>query len=175
MAKPSGKRNESGTAASAQPLQMKSLLKELAGEDLGLRMPIIEAAVAGSELSFKPSDPELRARAAKAWATIRPIMAHHLIDEDTVILPWAQALSTLPPEVLKRTRKEHQELRGTGSLLSQVSFEHSSDEVVARAGKVLCVLAALLDDVIAGEQRDVFPMLRRALFATAGPHLGKRG
>jgi len=56
---------ELGTATSPRPLELKSLLKELTGEDLSLRMLIIEAAVTGSELSFQPSNAELRTRAAK--------------------------------------------------------------------------------------------------------------
>lgn len=157
-----------------KPLHLKSLLKEMAGEDLSLRMPIIEAAVTGSELSFQPSNPELRTRAAKAWATIQSIMAHHLASEDMLILPWAQAQSVLPAGLIEKTRKEHQELVGAGGSLARVSFEHGSDEEVARAGKVLCVFAALLDDVVAGEQGSLFPMLRRALFATSGPHTAKK-
>jgi hypothetical protein len=165
---------ELGTATSPRPLELKSLLKELTGEDLSLRMLIIEAAVAGSELSFHPSNPELRTRAAKAWTTIQPIMAHHLASEDMLMLPWAKAQSTLPPELIEKTRKEHQELLGAGGSLARVSFERGSDEEVARAGKVLCVFAALLDDVVAGEQGSLFPMLRRALFATCGPHSAKK-
>jgi len=45
---------------------------------------------------------------------------------------------------------------------------------VARAGKLLCVFAALLDDIISGEQGKLFRMLRRALFATSGPHPAKK-
>ncbi len=167
-------RSKSSMAAPPRPLELKSLLKELAGEDLSLRMPIIEAAVTGSELSFNPSDPELRKRAAKAWKTIQPIMAHHLASEDLLMLPWAKAQSMLPPELIERTRKEHQELLGEGGSLARVSFEHGSDEEVARAGKVLCVFAALLDDIVAGEQGNLFPMLRRALFATSAPHTTKK-
>jgi len=167
-------RIQSSPAASPRPLELKSLLKELAGEDLTLRMPIIEAAVTGSELSFQPSNPELRARAAKAWTTIRPIMAHHLASEDMLMLPWAKAQSILPPELIEKTRKEHQELLGAGGSLAQVSFERGSDEEVARAGKLLCVFAALLDDIISGEQGKLFRMLRRALFATSGPHPAKK-
>jgi hypothetical protein len=167
-------RSKSSTATSPRPLELKSLLKELAGEDTTLRMPIIEAAVTGSELSFQPSDPELRTRAAKAWTTIHSIMAHHLASEDLLILPWAQARSALPPELIEKTRKEHQELLGASGSLARVSFERGSDEEVARAGKVLCVFAALLDDIVAGEQGNLFPMLRRALFATSGPHTANK-
>jgi len=176
MTKPLSEANpdESRAANVPRPLELKSLLKELAGEDLTLRMPIIEAAVAGSELSFQPSDPELRSRAAKAWATIQPIMAHHLMSEDMLILPWAQALSMLPTELVEKTRKEHQELRRASGPLARVSFASGSDEEVARAGKILCVFAALLDDIISGEQGKLFRMLRRALFATSGQHTAEQ-
>lgn len=171
MTKPSseGDRGKSSAAALPRPFDLKSLLEEIAGENLSLRRPIIEAAVTGSELSCQPSNLELRARAAKALATIQAIMSHHLASEDTMMLPWAEASSILPAELVEKTRKEHQELLGAGGSLARVSFERGADEEVARAGKALCTFAAMLDDVVAGEQGKLFPMLRRALFATSAP------
>jgi hypothetical protein len=44
------------------------------------------------------------------------------------------------------------------------SFITGSNEDVTKAGTALTAFAVCLDDVIDGEERDLFPMIQRALF-----------
>jgi len=55
----------------------------------------------------------------------------------------------------------------TAATMSSVSFEDASDDVVARAARALYFFAARLDDLIAGQEVDLFPMLRHILLAPA--------
>ena len=46
----------------------------------------------------------------------------------------------------------------------QRSFITGSNEEVAKAGTALTAFAVCLDDLIDGEERDLFPMIQRSLF-----------
>jgi hypothetical protein len=51
-----------------------------------------------------------------------------------------------------------------GRVVDAVSFITGSDEEVAKAGTALTAFAVCLDDLIDCEERDLFPMIQRALF-----------
>ena len=44
------------------------------------------------------------------------------------------------------------------------SSEKGGDDEVAAEGRNLCVYANMLDDLIAGEERELFPVMQRVLF-----------
>jgi hypothetical protein len=44
-----------------------------------------------------------------------------------------------------RLKKSHGELRGIAKQIASVSFEEDTNQVVARAGKALCMLTVKLD------------------------------
>ena len=57
-----------------------------------------------------------------------------------------------------------QRLCDLGRIVDAVSFITGSDEEVAKAGTALTAFAVCLDDLIDCEERDLFPMIQRALF-----------
>jgi hypothetical protein len=154
--------------AAAAIHRIKHLTKELGREDLRLGLPLLDAAVAGVVLGFKPSDREMREQAERCWETLKPILSHHLFSEDERVLPWAKGMDGFSPAVMLRLKKSHDELRGIAKQLASVSFEEDTDEVVARAGKALCMLAVKLDDLIANEELRLLPALRKLLFSETG-------
>jgi hypothetical protein len=141
--------------------RIKYLTKELRREGLRLGLPLLDAAVAGVLLGFRPSDREMRAQAERCWETLKPILSQHLFSEDEMVLPWAKGMAGFSPAMMLRLKKSHDELRGTAKLLVAVSFEEDTDEAVARAGKALCILAVKLDDLIASEELRLLPALRK--------------
>lgn len=143
---------------------MKALLEELRIEDAGMENWLVDAASAGLALTSHPSDRGRRATAALAWKTMSPILSHHLTSEDETVLPWADLQRGASHALINRLKEQHQKLRALVKVINGVAFEHDPDGRVATAGKALCDFAVCLDDVIAGEQRDLFPMLRRILF-----------
>lgn len=162
-------RDRASRKGGVRPLRLKSLLTELTGEDLRLGLALVDAATVAVTLAFDPANHELRREAAKVWAEIRSIVSHHLTSEDKLVLPWAARQPNVPRSMIERARRQHRELRGLAEVLASVSFEYDSDDAVATAAKALYRFAARLDDLVAGEELDLFPMLRHTLFAPAAP------
>ena len=48
--------------------------------------------------------------------------------------------------------------------LPRIPLKKGGDDEVAADGRNLCVYANTLDDLIAGEERELFPVMRRVLF-----------
>jgi Hemerythrin HHE cation binding domain len=162
---PSGARLSSKRA----PRKMARLIKELTREDLKLGAPLLDAAVAGVCLGFRPHDGEMRAQAAHTWDSIKPLLSHHLLSEDETLLPWAQDTPGFPHELVERIRKQHTELRALTKTINSTSFRTGPDPQVSRAGKALCALAVKLDDFISCEEFRILPALRRFVFAEGEP------
>jgi iron-sulfur cluster repair protein YtfE (RIC family) len=157
--------NQHKKEAIATTDRIKHLTEELSGEDMTLGLPLLDAAVAGVVLGFKPSDREMREQAERCWKSMKPVLSHHLFNEDETVLPWAKGMSGFSPAVMLRLKKSHHELHALVKLLAGVSFrEGDAEEVVSQAGKALCMLAVKLDDLIASEELLLFPALRKLLF-----------
>jgi Hemerythrin HHE cation binding domain len=144
--------------------KIKHLTRELTREDLKLGMPLLDAAVAGAILGFRPTDAEMRRQAELAWETIRPQLSQHLLSEEDTLLPWAEGSKRFSAQAVKRIKARHHELKSLARNLNDVSFEEDKDEVVAPAGRALCMLAVKLDDLIDSEEMRLLPALRKALF-----------
>src|SRR5208337_3270039 len=153
------------TGNRADTRKIRNLTEELSREEHGLGIPLLDAAVAGVILGFKPSDREMRAQAQHCWETLKPRLNQHLLSEDETVLPWAEVAGGLAPEVMDRIKQSHLEMRSLISKLNGVSFEKDTDKVIAVAGKALCMLAVKLDDLIDSEEMRLLPALRRMLFA----------
>ncbi len=145
--------------------KIKKLTEKLSREEYSLGLPLLDAAVAGAVLGFKPGDREMRAQAQRSWDILKPQLNQHLLSEDETVLPWAEIAGGLPPAVMERIKQSHLELRSLASKLNGMSFPEGSDKVVAVAGKALCVLAVKLDDLIDSEEMRLLPALRKMLFA----------
>jgi len=145
--------------------KIRNLTEELSREEYGLGLPLLDTAVAGAILGFRPSDREMRAQAQRCWEILKPRLNQHLLSEDETVLPWAEGAGGLPAPVMNRTKERHREMRSLIAKLIGVSFEEDPDKIVAAAGKALCVLAVKLDDLIDSEEMRLLPALRRMLFA----------
>lgn len=150
--------------AATKESQMKFTLAKLADEDVSLRQPILEAGWAAARLAVDPGNHESRARATKAWARIDSLIASHLTKEEHTVLPWAEALADFPTQLVDRARKKHEQIMALHDIIATHSFEKGSDDVVAAEARNLCVYATTLDDLVAGEERYLFPVMRRVLF-----------
>lgn len=145
--------------------KIRNLTEELSREEYQLGMPLLDTAVAGVILGFKPSDREMRAQAQRCWDMLKPRLNQHLLSEDETVLPWAKNTGGLSAAALERIEKSHRELRSLIGKLVGVSFKDDPDKVVSAAGKALCALAVRLDDLIDSEEMRLLPALRRMLFA----------
>jgi len=145
--------------------KIRNLTEELSREEHDLGIPLLDAAVAGVILGFKPSDREMRAQAQRCWETLKPQLNQHLLSEDETVLPWAEGAGGISAKVMDRIKKRHREIRALIRKLTGVSFEDDPDRVVSMAGKALCALAAKLDDLIDSEEMRLLPALRRISFA----------
>ena len=153
------------SATEADTRKIRNLTEELSREEHGLGIPLLDAAVAGVILGFKPSDREMRAQAQRCWEILKPQLNQHLLSEDETVLPWAKDAGSISPAVMERIKKSHREMRALIAKLIGVSFEEDPDKVVAVAGKALCLVAVKLDDLIDSEEVRLIPALRRMLFA----------
>jgi hypothetical protein len=160
--KPSATR-EAGKFADTR--KIRNLTEELSREEHSLGMPLLDAAVAGVILGFKPSDGEMRTQARRCWDILKPQLNQHLLSEDETVLPWAEGAGGISRAVTERIKKSHSEMRALIGQLVGVSFEEDPDKVVSVAGKALCALAVKLDDLIDSEEMRLLPALRRMSFA----------
>jgi hypothetical protein len=151
--------------ATAAPRRIKCIAKELSRDHLKLEIPLLDAAVSGIILGFRPSDREMREQAERSWEALKPLLSQHLLSEDETVLPWAASMNGFPPHMMERIRHSHGELRSLARALATISFEEDSDELVSQAGKALCMLAVKLDDMIDSEEMRMLPALRKMLFA----------
>src|SRR6202162_4674674 len=149
----------------ADTRKIRNLTEELSREEYSLGMPLLDAAVAGVILGFKPTDREMRTQAQRCWEILKPQLNQHLLSEDETVLPWAEGAGGISAEVMNRIKKSHHKMRSLISKLIGVSFEEDPDKVVSVAGKALCALAVKLDDLIDSEEMRLLPALRRILFA----------
>lgn len=145
--------------------KIRNLTEELSRQEHGLEMPLLDAAVAGVVLGFRPSDRAMRLQAQRCWETLKPQLNQHLLSEDESVLPWAESAGGIPAETMSRIKSSHREMRALIAKLVGVSFEEDPDKIVAAAGKALCVLAVKLDDLIDSEEMRLLPALRKMLFA----------
>ena len=136
----------------------------LTNEDTKLGERLINAAVAGAVVARQPADTMLRAEAAEAWNSIKLVIASHLSSEEDVVLPWMKSQQNFPPDLILRTCEQHTRLRELARTVDAASFITGSNEAVTKAGTALTAFAVCLDDLIDGEERDLFPMIQRTLF-----------
>ncbi|MGA7761429.1 MAG: hemerythrin domain-containing protein [Candidatus Binataceae bacterium] len=155
--------------AASKESQMKFTLAKLTGEDIKLRLQILEAASVAARLALDPGSHELREKAAKAWAKIDAAMVKHLGNEDQTVLPWANSVVDFPRHLVDRARKKHEQILALHDIIATHSFEKGSNKAVAAEARNLCVYATTLDDLIAGEERELFPVMRRVLFHRPQP------
>ena len=145
--------------------RVEDALARLSGEDSELAKHLLDAAVAGAVVARQPSDRVLRAEAAEAWNSIRPVVANHLAKQEEIILPWAKMRADFPFDLILRAHEQHLRLRHLAEAVDAVSFIAGLDQEVVKAGIALTAFAVCLDDLIDGEARDLFPMIQRSLLA----------
>jgi Hemerythrin HHE cation binding domain len=158
-----GNREQRG--ARAETAQVRAALTELEGEDTAMQGHLLDAAVAGSTLARDPGDRELRGEAERAWKALESVVSHHLTSEDDLLLPWAASQKSVSRNLLAKAREHHRKLRRLAKTITAVSFQTGRDAEVKRAARALLSLAVHLDDLIDGEERVLFPVLQRTLFA----------
>jgi hypothetical protein len=151
-----------GKCAAAE--RVEAALKRLSVEDSKLGERLLNAAVAGAVVARQPADTILRAEAAEAWNSIKAVIAHHLSSEEDVVLPWMKSQENFPPDLILRTCEQHLRLRELARTVDAASFITGSNEEVVKAGTALTAFSVCLDDLIDGEERDLFPMIQRSLF-----------
>ena len=148
---------------------IRGLYKALNREDSQLRSCLLDAALAGLRLERNPESRELRGDAAGIWATIEPILSHHLEAEDSELLPWLDRQGGLSPEGGRKVHECHHRLRTLMGAIAKTDTDRLTDAHTRDAGRALSGLAVYLDDAIDDEQRRLFPTIQRALSA-----LGRR-
>ena len=67
--------------------RVEATLARLSREDSKLCESLLNAAVAGAVVARQPADPILRAEAAEAWNSIKPVIVHHLTSQQDILLP----------------------------------------------------------------------------------------
>ncbi len=145
--------------------RVEAALRNLSYEDSKLAKRLLDAAVAGAVVARQPSDAILRTEAAEAWDSIKPVIANHFASEEEIVLPWAKMREDFPPDLILRAQEQHLRLRHLAETVDAASFITGTDEEVVKAGTALTAFAVCLDDLIDGETRDLFPMIKRCLLA----------
>jgi Hemerythrin HHE cation binding domain len=144
--------------------RIEAAIARLSVEDSKLGERLLNAAVAGAVVARQPSDTILRAEAAEAWNSIKTMIAYHLNSEEDIVVPWMKSQENFPPDLILRTCEQHTRLRDLARTVDVTSFITGSNEDITKAGAALTAFAVCLDDLIDGEERDLFPMIQRSLF-----------
>ena len=144
---------------------VRHLLQDLNREDSRLRARLLDAALAGLRLSRDPQSIGLRQDVAQLWASMEPVLSHHLEVEDRQVLPWLKEHKKLTVASLDRIRERHQALRQLMNSVDKRTPDAVTNDEARNIGKSLAALAVALDDAIDDEERRLLPTLRKALFA----------
>jgi hypothetical protein len=126
---------------------------------------LLDASIAGVVLSFNPRDEEMREKAERAWEAIRALLAGHLLSEAEV-LPWHDDATVGSATASGILKKRYSELRVLARTVNSISFEGGSDAEIAGAGKALCRLAVMLDDLMETTERRLVNKLRQYVFSS---------
>jgi Hemerythrin HHE cation binding domain len=145
--------------------RVEAALVRLSSEDSKLGERRLDAAVAGAVVAREPWDPFLRAEAAEAWNSIKAVIVRHFASEEQIILPWVKLRDDFPADLIMRAHEQHLRLRHLAATVDATSFITGTDEEVVKAGTALTAFAVCLNDLIDGEERDLFPMINRLLRA----------
>lgn len=145
--------------------RVEAVLARLTSEDSTLERRLLDAAVAAAIIARQPWDKSLRAEAAEAWSSIRKVIARHVASEQEIILPWAKMQEDFPADLIMRAHEQHLRLRHLAETVDAASFITGTDAEVVKAGSALTAFAVCLDDLIDGEERDLFPMIQRMLMS----------
>ncbi len=148
---------------------IRHLADELNREDSHLRSCVLDAALAGQRLTRSPQSRELRRDAAQIWSAIEPILSLHLNAEDREVLPWLDQRGRLSPELGRKVRECHDQLRTLIGAIAGTSADRLSEAEARDAGRALSGLAVYLDDAIDNEERRLLPTIQAVLFG-----LGRR-
>ena len=143
---------------------IRRLWFELNREDSRLRPRLLDAALAGLRLERTPESRELRRDAAQLWATIEPILSHHLDAEENELVPWLEQHGNLSPEAGRKVSAYHERLRTLIGAMDKASSDILTDVQAREVGRALTGIAVSLDDAIDNEERRLFPTIRKALF-----------
>ncbi len=144
---------------------IRGLSDELNREDSQLRSCLFDAALAGLRLARSPESRELRRDAARIWATIQPILSHHLEAEDGQLLPWLEQQGGLSPGAGRKVLECHGKLRTLiGAIAGAAGPDRMTEAQAREVGRALSGLAVYLDDAIDDEERRLFPTIQKALF-----------
>jgi DNA-binding response OmpR family regulator/hemerythrin-like domain-containing protein len=143
---------------------IRRLWFELNREDSRLRPRLLDAALAGLRLERTPESRELKRDAALLWATIEPILSHHLDAEENELVPWLEQHGNLSPEAGRKVSAYHERLRTLIGAMDKASSDILTDVQAREVGRALTGIAVSLDDAIDNEERRLFPTIRKALF-----------
>ncbi len=143
--------------------EIKRVAQRFVSEDSRLKKPLLDAAVAGIVLAFKPDHREMRRQAAQAWGKLETVLWEHLAREEDKLVPWAENLRHFPPEILERIEHRIANIRILAHKIGTIDFERDPDEAVADAGAALSLLAVKLDDLIESEEIKLMPNVQRAM------------
>ncbi len=160
-----GAETETSKGVTGQNGGVGRLCEELNREDSELRSHLLDAALAGLQLTRHPESQEFRREATKVWGAIEPVLSHHLAAEDTVMmLAWLERYGRISPEMLSRIRECHQKLKQLAGAIETSHLQSVTEEAAVEVGRALCGLAVCLDDVIDSEEHRIFPAIHKALF-----------
>ena len=158
-------READGASAIRIDAGIRSLSEELNREDSQLRSRLLDAALAGLRLERNPQSPELRRDAAQLWATLEPVLSHHLDAQEKELLPWLEGQGGLALAAGDKIRAYHERLRKLVGAMANAGAGRLTDARARELGLALKGLAVGLDDAIDDEQRRLFPSIRNALFS----------
>ena len=146
-----------------------AILFNLATEIDSVREPLTTLAFASAELAGEPQSRELRDTVARAWTQVCSILDRHSATDDHTLFAEAASHPGFRPDLVERLRTRVHRLRELRADIDQAPFEEGGDDaqVVEAATRLHC-LTVVLDDLITAEEGEVFPMLRRLLFASKG-------
>ncbi|HVA80513.1 MAG TPA: hypothetical protein VNF29_06275 [Candidatus Binataceae bacterium] len=130
-----------------------------------MRSHLLDAAVAGAILARDPADRALRHEAAQAWQSLAATLSHHVAAEEEMAARWVKSKREIPNRPIVGARERLARLRGLAATVSGVDFARAADADARRGARALCSLAMDLDDLIDSDERELFPLLQRSLFA----------
>ncbi|HTY55673.1 MAG TPA: hemerythrin domain-containing protein [Candidatus Binataceae bacterium] len=160
----------------AQPLpenevpMINTIAMCLGNDHRKLNERIMRLALAAARLARDPDDVASNRHAAETWDEIQRDLWPHLQIEDSLLFSWGRARHALSEPVLDELKTEREDLRNLIATLPKMSSEAAGEPQPPTDGgypaQTWIALARTLDSHVERFDREILPLILRALFNT---------
>jgi hypothetical protein len=155
----------SGSRVYLDAPRLRALVYDLSRQHERIGPVLLGVAVAGRALATNPASTTARQNASLAWRRLLEITGSPSTrDQDQEVLENANGLRLMPDAVARGMLEVCNRLKELEYQVSQIDFEQSPPELLARSGEAMRKFAATLDALELRVDQEVLPRIQQLLY-----------